>query len=83
MFCIEDSLHIEVSDIQYRYQLRGLIYYGDSHFTSRIIDPSGMTWFHDGMVTGAQMEYEGYLPSIDNCLMCRGRAAIAALYVLV
>ena len=30
--------------------LRGLIYYGDFHFTCWIIDISGNIWFHDGKI---------------------------------
>ncbi|KAF9459637.1 hypothetical protein BDZ94DRAFT_1312254 [Collybia nuda] len=80
---IEDKLQILVNNMRYEYQLRGLIYYGDSHFTSRIVDSSGMTWFHDGIITGSQMVYEGYISSMGNCLTCGDKTAIAALYVLV
>jgi len=29
--------------------VRGLIYYGDFHFTSHIIGTDGIVWYHDGM----------------------------------
>src|ERR1700736_6350351 len=32
--------------------VRGLIYHGDFHFTSRIIGADGIVWYHDGITTG-------------------------------
>ena len=43
------------------YRLRGLIYWGDFHFVSRIIDKSGQVWFHDGMTTGSSCQWEGII----------------------
>ena len=40
------------------FNLRGLIYWGDFHFVSRIVDKSGQVWFHDGITTGASCEWE-------------------------
>jgi hypothetical protein len=39
--------------------VRGLIYHGESHFTSRIIGTDGIVWYHDGMTTGDSCENEG------------------------
>ncbi len=41
------------------YRLRGLIYWGEFHFVSRIIDRSGQVWFHDGITTGSSCQWEG------------------------
>jgi hypothetical protein len=43
------------------YRLRGLIYWGEFHFVSRIIDRSGQVWFHDGMTTGSSCQWEGII----------------------
>ena len=40
------------------FNLRGLIYWGNFHFVSRIVDKSGQVWFHDGITTGASCEWE-------------------------
>ncbi|KIM40837.1 hypothetical protein M413DRAFT_72469 [Hebeloma cylindrosporum] len=40
------------------YKLRGLIYYEDFHFVSRIVDNSGQVWFHDGITTKSYCEWE-------------------------
>jgi hypothetical protein len=39
--------------------LRGVVYYGSHHYTSRIIDNEGHVWFHDGMITGKDMHSQG------------------------
>lgn len=48
-----------------RYQLVGLIYFGGSHFTSRIIKDR-QSWFHDGIVTGSETILEGTTDSLGN-----------------
>jgi hypothetical protein len=39
--------------------LRGVVYYGEHHYTSRIIDISRNIWFHDGMTTGSSLRFQG------------------------
>ena len=31
--------------------IKGIIYLGDEHFTSRLIDKEGTVWYHDGITT--------------------------------
>ena len=49
--------------------IRGLIYHGDFHFTSRIIGNDSNVWYHDGMMTGSTCEIEGDFDSFStkNC----------------
>jgi hypothetical protein len=42
-----------------------------------------MTWFHDGVATGAETRYEGKLDSIVDLHNCVGKQATAALYALI
>ena len=55
--------------------VRGLIYYGDFHFTSHIIGTDGIVWYHDGMTTGSSCESEGNFDKLSsrNLLMCKGK----------
>jgi hypothetical protein len=41
--------------------LRGIIYSGGFHFTSRIITPGKEVWYHDGMVTRRNCVKKGHL----------------------
>ncbi|KAJ7106599.1 hypothetical protein C8R44DRAFT_563729, partial [Mycena epipterygia] len=48
---IDSALNLKVGDFRQRYALRGVIYGGENHFTSRIIKPNGEMWYHDGIET--------------------------------
>ena len=48
------------------YRLCGLIYFGEFHFTSRIVDHSGEVYYHDGMKTGEKLVFEGNLLTLDS-----------------
>jgi hypothetical protein len=49
----ELELNIKFENRIYYYRLCGLIYSGQGHFVSRIIDKHGLIWFHDGIETGS------------------------------
>ncbi|KAJ7245743.1 hypothetical protein C8J57DRAFT_1024812, partial [Mycena rebaudengoi] len=40
-------------------KLRGVVYHGASHFTTRIVTPAADVWFHDGITTRGTSVYEG------------------------
>jgi hypothetical protein len=44
--------------------LKGVMYYRSGHFTVR---SDKQTWFHDGVETGVNTEYEGILGDLMNC----------------
>jgi hypothetical protein len=54
-----EELEITSGGVRRRYHLRGLIYYAAEHFTMRFIARSGMIWYHDGLLTGRSLVYEG------------------------
>jgi hypothetical protein len=62
--------------------VKGLIYHGDFHFTSRIIGTDGIVWYHDGMTTG---ENEGDFDKMSsrNLLKCKGKKLILVVYARV
>ena len=65
--------------------IRGLIYHGDFHFTSRIIGTDGMVWYHDGITTRSSCENEGDFTkfSSKNLLKYRGKNLILVVYARV
>ncbi|KAF6744179.1 hypothetical protein DFP72DRAFT_826254 [Ephemerocybe angulata] len=66
------------------YRLTGVIYYGDHHFTSRVITRDNKVYFHDGM-DGGHSTYEGILGGSfneDDLRECGGRSASMAVYAL-
>jgi hypothetical protein len=50
------------------YKLRGLIYWGNFHFVSRIVDKSGQVWFHDGISTRSSCEWERTIDLVSDTL---------------
>jgi PIF1-like helicase len=53
-------------------RLKGIIYFGGDHFTSRIISSTNRVWYHDGITTGASVEDEGQLSDGVDLTRCRG-----------
>ncbi|KAF8232739.1 hypothetical protein L208DRAFT_1270708, partial [Tricholoma matsutake] len=52
-------LDITSGGVQRKYHLQGLIYYAAEHFTARFIAQLGMVWYHNGLLTGRSLVYEG------------------------
>ena len=65
------------------FHLKGIIYYADGHYTSRTIYNQDQIWFHDGILTGQSMLYDGAITSSNDIQLsvCRGKKAIAAIYM--
>jgi hypothetical protein len=75
------NLHLDVS-IQgkvVQYHLRGVIYFGSSHFISCIITANNQVWIHDGL-EGRSTVYEGFLDHCDLSV-CRGKTATIYIYI--
>ena len=62
--------------------LKGIVYLGSFHFTSRLIESDGTIWYHDGRTTGALCEPDGNVGLMSNGQLrsCRGRALVMAVY---
>ena len=41
------------------YVLKGIIYFGQFHFTSQFFASNGEIWYHDGATTKEKLEYVG------------------------
>jgi hypothetical protein len=65
--------------------VRGLIYHGDFHFTSRIIGTNGIVWYHDGMITGSNCENDGDFDKFSSNMLLnsRGKNLILVVYARV
>ncbi|KAF8069903.1 hypothetical protein FPV67DRAFT_1412876, partial [Lyophyllum atratum] len=60
--------------------LRGVVYYGEHHFTCRYLDEYGSVWFHDGLATGRHLICETD-PSSVELASCGSRRASLAVYI--
>ena len=78
---INYDFDVSIDDRNIQYKLCGIIYFGDSHFTSRILYDN-MVWFHDSVVTGQTTIYEGIVHDLlDSLNTCRGKDASLVVYV--
>ncbi|KAJ7486490.1 hypothetical protein FB451DRAFT_1227421 [Mycena latifolia] len=79
---IEDKLRFDMNGATRILLLRGIIYFGSSHFTARIIGSDRRVWFHDGIGTSRGCTDEQYLDShpADFVQSCRGRIPVTLVY---
>jgi hypothetical protein len=64
------SITLQVGDNEQKVlHLRGIVYYSNYHFASRVIGQSGTIWFHDGMTTGKNCINEGNLNSMSDAVL--------------
>ena len=77
------SIIFDYDDNIVKLELRGIVYYGHYHFTSRIISNDKHVWYHDGITTAHACTYEGLLNHMDNHELknCRGGSLSMAIYV--
>jgi hypothetical protein len=87
---LDAALHLFKDDVRYRYNLRGVVYHGKFHFTSRLIKPNGQVWYHDGILTGSKCMQDGILGALppDYLNTCTDtdnvtRVAVGAIYALM
>ena len=78
---LDHAFNIPINEIESMYKLRGIIYYGQSHFTARVIQDNGLVWYHNSSA-GKNLEYEGTLGNLldNNLSVCEERLATVAMY---
>jgi hypothetical protein len=81
---IDLLINVQLKNDQNRLRLAGVVYYGQHHFTAQIILSDGQVWFYNGIDTGRNLIYNGSINSNTPSLShCRGKQAVAAIYVCV
>ena len=73
------KIKIKVTTLLY---LKEIVYYGENHFTSRIISKDGKIWFNDRITTGVKGIEEGHLYEMTdkNLRKCKGKDFVLAIY---
>jgi hypothetical protein len=63
-------------------ELRGIVYHGQYHFTSRIITAQKQVWYHDGMITGNSCSRDTDLTQLSDhdIRHCKNRNLVLAIY---
>jgi hypothetical protein len=91
LFSINDSslkvtkdLTLDNGNDNVAYKIKGVIYFGEFHFTSRVFSSDDTVWFHDGITTGRQCENQGKITTLsdDELMECDGKKATLLLYAI-
>jgi len=63
-------------------KLKGIVYHGGYHFTSRIVTADQQVWYHDGITTGQTCIQDGILANItdERIKRCKNRDLVLAIY---
>ncbi|KAJ7028211.1 hypothetical protein C8F04DRAFT_964254 [Mycena alexandri] len=82
LYLYDKTLSFDCAGRQVTSTLRGIIYSGNAHFTSRYISSAGVVWYHDGMLTGRDCVNEGALDAMSAAQLrtARGRGALTLIY---
>ena len=78
---ISKSVKISTSNKTSVLPLKGVVYLGDYHFTSRLISDKSV-WFHDGRTTKSKCKKEGHISDFDDkkFRQCNNAQAVLAIY---
>ena len=63
-YIIDWELKYDTDGLLFHFRLAGIIYSGQNHFICRVVDDSGMVWYHDGITTGRRCTREGCLSDV-------------------
>ncbi len=76
------KIHVDTRTGSACLYLRGIAYFGQFHFTSRVVSVDGDIWYHDGMTTGDACDRDGHLGYMSDQRMrvCKGRSLTLAVY---
>lgn len=76
---INSKISVDIQAQGVPYILKGVVYFGRSHFICRYIDREGKVWVYDGLSNYGSMEYDTTYASCDFSV-CRSMHAITAVY---
>jgi hypothetical protein len=78
---LDNLVHVRVHNEACQYKLRGIVYFGGGHYVTRVISSDNHVWYHDGIETGRNMRYDGFLANC-NLMFCGERSPVIYLYLL-
>jgi len=83
---VDPVIKIRTSENETReLKLAGVVYFGQEHFTARVVDRSQRMWYHDGLTTRRNCVDNGQLNQISyqDLWFKEGRKASAIIYSLI
>ena len=78
---VDGLVSIDVDGVRRGYCLKGVVYFGDGHFTAVVALRDGQLWSYDGMKRRGAMQYIGSLhTNVPDLRHQDGKVAVAAIY---
>ncbi|EIM79075.1 uncharacterized protein STEHIDRAFT_69944 [Stereum hirsutum FP-91666 SS1] len=77
---ISKSVAMDFETDKASYKLAGVIYYGDYHFTARLVDKQRTVWSYDGMQHNGVCIQEAKLKDMSSMATLGNRTAAVAIY---
>lgn len=64
------------------YSLKGIVYFGEFHFTAHVCQTDGTVWYHDGMDRVRECTYESKLAEMTSTdlIKCQERKVALVIY---
>ncbi|TRM55965.1 hypothetical protein BD626DRAFT_414891, partial [Schizophyllum amplum] len=78
---IDPSFVVDIAGSVEKYQIKGVIYFGNSHFIMRVWKGMEDVWTYDGMRHNGDFRYEGKSSKIRGLRRLGSKVAVAALYI--
>ena len=79
---ISERLHVAAENQRnIPYVLRGVVYYGSSHYVAVFVSREEQLWYYDGTRDGGAMQLIGDLRTAPDLSHAKGKTAVAAIYV--
>ncbi len=69
---VEEQIQLTIKLNIIHYNLVGVVYHGDTHYTARFMDTDGHVWYNDGLTLGRRAQLEGFIHDVD---MMKDRAS--------
>ena len=80
---IDPHISILVNRNSHLYQFHGVMYFGGQHSVAHVIEQDRTVWYHDGIVTGRIMIYEGQFESVDLEYCSNGKKPSELFYTQI
>jgi hypothetical protein len=82
---INEKIRCNFDENYFLYRLKGIIYFGDFHFTTRIFNYNGTVWYHDGMENRGKCQYECDQSDISSTDLkkCNTKNACLLIYIIL
>ncbi|PBK81101.1 hypothetical protein ARMGADRAFT_1146711 [Armillaria gallica] len=77
---VDEQIQLTVKSNIVHYNLAGVVYYGDTHYTARFVDTDGRVWYNDGLTLGRRAQLERFIHDMDMMKDRAGKSCDILIY---